>query len=428
MTGEQRQAPSLEVATPSRGGDVPTDPATPLAGMRVVELASFVAAPLGAMTLRQLGAEVVRVDLPGGGPDIMRWPLSPEGVSMYWTGLNRGKRSACIDWRTEQGAELVAQLVADSGPEGGVMITNTAGRGALSFAALAERRPDLIHVTVQGRHDGSPAVDYTVNATLGFPHVTGPEGSTSPTNHVLPAWDVVCGLYTATAVLASARHRSGGPQRLTVALEDVALATAGSLGYLAEAEVGGVQRTPIGNALYGAFGRDFESSDGARFMIVTLTPRHWRDLLAATGTEAVVAGIERHVGADFTDEGDRFRHRHLIAPLIAAWFEARPADVVRTALASTSVLWSEYGTFSQLVADSDGRLASNPSIHRLDQPGVGEHWSPGLPVVWRDHHRPAEPAPGLGGDTRAVLSDWLGLSEVDLRVLEESGTIAGPET
>ena len=408
-------------------GADPNGPATPLAGMRVVELASFVAAPLGAMTLRQLGAEVVRVDLPGGGPDITRWPLSPQGVSMYWAGLNRGKRSACIDWRTEQGAELVARLVADSGPESGVMITNTAGRGALSFAVLAERRPDLIHLTVLGRHDGTPAVDYTVNATLGFPAITGPEGSTTPTNHVLPAWDVACGLYTATAVLAADRRRAAGPQRLTVALEDVALATAGSLGYLAEAEVGGVRRVPIGNALYGSFGRDFESSDGVRFMVVTLTPRHWRDLLAATNTEAVVAGIEGHVGADFADEGDRFRHRHLIAPLIAAWFEARPADTVRAALVATSVLWSEYGTFADLVADPDGRLSSNPSMHRLDQQGVGEHWSPGLPVVWSDHHPPAEPAPTLGGDTRAVLSDWLDLTEVELRTLEDSGAIAGPE-
>src|ERR1700733_14939775 len=87
-----------------RGG--PT-PGKPLAGLRVVEVATYVAGPLGGMTLAQLGAEVIRVDPPGGAADYTRWPLAASGTSLYWTGLNKGKRSLCADFRTAEGRELV---------------------------------------------------------------------------------------------------------------------------------------------------------------------------------------------------------------------------------------------------------------------------------------------------------------------------------
>jgi 2-methylfumaryl-CoA isomerase len=67
-----------------------TSDAAPLAGMRVLEISSFVAAPLGGLTLAQLGADVIRIDPVGGAADIGRWPLAPSGTSLYWTGLNKG--------------------------------------------------------------------------------------------------------------------------------------------------------------------------------------------------------------------------------------------------------------------------------------------------------------------------------------------------
>ena len=75
----------------------------PLAGLRIIEVSSFVAAPLGGMTLAQLGAEVIRIDPPGGAPDTTRWPLSPGGKSLYWAGLNKGKRSVTLDLRSASG-------------------------------------------------------------------------------------------------------------------------------------------------------------------------------------------------------------------------------------------------------------------------------------------------------------------------------------
>ena len=92
-----------------RGGAGMT--AQPLADLRVIEGSAFVAAPLGGMTLAQLGADVIRFDQIGGGIDFNRWPLAPSGRSLFWAGLNKGKRSIQVDLRSPEGRELVGALV-----------------------------------------------------------------------------------------------------------------------------------------------------------------------------------------------------------------------------------------------------------------------------------------------------------------------------
>jgi len=408
-----------------------TDSELPLAGMCVVEVSSFVAAPLGGMTLAQLGAEVIRVDPLGGAPDHHRWPLAPSGTSLYWAGLNKGKKSVSVDLRSAQGQELVTRLIADSGPDGGIVLTNAVGRGWLSYDALVARRPDLIHVQIEGHHDGTPAVDYTVNAAVGFPMVTGPEGHADPVNHVLPAWDIACGLYAALGILGADRQRrvSGRGQRMSVALYDVALAAAGNLGFLAEAQVNRVVRKRYGNYLYGGFARDFLTRDGGRVMVVALTKRHWADLLVATELVDVVGALEKSLGVDFSTEDDRFEYREVLAGLLARWFSRADLDVVKTALAGTSLLWSTYNTFTDLVAESaDGTamIADNPMMHLIDQPGVGRHLAPGLPVTLDGASPTPVRAPVLGEHTTTVLTR-LGLTEAELADLHTRGVVRGSE-
>jgi 2-methylfumaryl-CoA isomerase len=398
----------------------------PLSGLRVVEVATFVAGPLGGMTLAQLGAEVIRIDPPDGSADYTRWPVAASGTSLYWTGLNKGKRSLCADLRSAAGRELVTRLIAGSGPGGGIVLTN-ADRPWLSYAALTEIRPDLIHLRIDGHHDGSPAVDYTVNAGLGFPLVTGPEGLPGPVNHVLPAWDIACGLYAAIGILGAERQRrvTGAGQQLTVALADVALAAAGNLGFLAEAEVNRVSRPKIGNHLYGSFARDFGTRDGRRVMVVALTGRHWADLLKITGLQAPVAALEEALGTDFSREDHRYEYRDALAGLLQHWFAARDLDEVCRALGSASVLWSVYRSFGDVVAD-DG-VRANPMMGVIDQPGVGRYLAPGSPVNAGGADQGArEPvrAPVLGEHTAEILRADLGLTEDQIRDLLERGVVA----
>ncbi|WP_197373752.1 CoA transferase [Mycolicibacterium baixiangningiae] len=398
----------------------PTDRVPPLAGVRIVEISSFVAVPLAGMTLTQLGAEVIRVDPVGGAADYRRWPVTDAGDSIYWAGLNKGKRSVAVDMRTAEGQELVARLIADAG----VLITNVAGRQWHSYDALVERRPDLIHVEVSGRADGGTAVDYTVNAATGFPLVTGPPELATPVNHVLPAWDVSCGLYVALAVTAALRHRdaTGAGARISIPLENVALATAGNLALLTEAMVTGESRPRVGNSLYGTYGQNFVSSDGAAFMVVALTNRHFRDLTELTGTTNAVAALGDALGADLTDEGERYRHRDALTGLFTVWFSGHTADEITTALSGTSVLWERYRSFAE-VAASD-RVTANPLFTELDQPRVGRHLAPGLPIAFDGTYPPAVAAPALGDDTASVLSEWLGLSDDEIGRLTEAGCVA----
>jgi 2-methylfumaryl-CoA isomerase len=394
---------------------------TPLADLTVIEVSSFVAAPLCGMTLSQLGADVIRVDPIGGASDIHRWPVTADGISIYWTGLNKGKRSAVVDLRSVDGQELVQRLIVESG---GIVVTNAAGPSWLSYDTLVAKRPDLIHLQVLGRHDRSTAVDYTVNAATGFPLVTGPADHAGPINHVLPAWDVCCGLYAALAVVAAVRRRdqSGIGAQISLPLEDVALATAGNLGLLTEPQVNGTQRERLGNAIFGQYGQDFTSRDGVAFMVVTLTKRHFQDLVEVSGCGAAVSALAESLGADFGDEGVRYRYRAVLSGLFGTWFADHSADEITRALSSTSVLFERYRSFAETAADD--RVTANPLFSLLHQDGLGEYLAPGLPTAFDGSHFAAEPAPRLGGDTADVLTGLLGLSAGDVTRLTDATTIA----
>jgi 2-methylfumaryl-CoA isomerase len=121
-----------------------------LQGLRVVEGSAFVAAPLGGLTLAQLGADVIRFDTIGGGLDYQRWPVTEEGVSLYWAGLNKGKRSIAIDLSRPEGRELATDLITAPGEDAGIFLSNFPGHGWLSDERLRERRPDLVYLNIIG--------------------------------------------------------------------------------------------------------------------------------------------------------------------------------------------------------------------------------------------------------------------------------------
>lgn len=399
----------------------------PLRGLRIVELSSYVATPLCGLTLAQLGADVVRVEPFGGAADRGRWPLSGSGVSLCWTGLNRGKRAVEVDLTDPEGRRLVADLVVEGGPAGGILVSNTERWEELGFEALRRQREDIVHVQLTGRRDGGTAVDYTVQAGTGFPSVTGPSGHGAPVNHVLPAWDVAAGLYLATGLLAAERLRSvtGMGQQVRVALEDVALALAGTLGYLAEAQLGGA-RERDGNYVYGTFGRDFTTSDGVRLMLVALTPRQWSELVEMTGLSEVVAAIAASLGADFDREDDRYRHRAVLSSLVASWCSRHRWDEISAALSRTRILWSRYRSFADLAADDARLLRAHPLFGSVVQAGVGEYLAPGSPIVVDGAQSAPLPAPEVGEHTLEVLRNDLDLSVDELERLTAQGVLRVP--
>ncbi|MEI6229223.1 MAG: CoA transferase [Actinomycetes bacterium] len=405
------------------------DALAPLEGLRIIDVSTYVAGPSGAMTMAQMGADVIRVDPIGGAPDVRRLPLAPQGQSLFWAGLNKGKRSIEVDLSSGEGRALVQALIAQPGPESGFVLTNSVGAKWLDYDELRKQREDVIKVFIRGRSDGKAAVDYTINAEVGLPWLTGPIESGRPVNHVLPAWDLMTGVYAATAVLAAerVRNRTGRGQNIDISLASVAVATMANLGYIADVEINNTKRVRDGNFLYGGFGIDYQCEDDVRIMVVALTPRHWRSLIELTGVAEAVDRLQESLGVDFAIDGDRFTHRRVLNDLIRPWFQSRSGDDAIAALDAAGVLWGRYRTVTDMVEQLDSLMHTSGILHAIDQPGIGTYSVPG-PVLdfsgW-DAGEP-KPAPLLGQHTDEVLGSVLGLDAHELSDLRDRSVIGGP--
>ncbi len=400
-----------------------------LHGLRVIEGTAFVAAPLGGMTLAQLGADVIRFDLIGGGLDYGRWPVTEEnGQSLCWAGLNKGKRSIAVDFRKPEGQELLTRLICAPGENNGIFSTNFPMRGWLTYEALRAHRDDLIMVNLTGRRDGGSEVDYTVNPQLGIPFMTGPTSSPDPVNHVLPAWDLITGQMVALGILAAERHRrrTGEGQLLKIALKDVGLAMIGNFGMIGEVMINDTDRPKQGNYLYGAFGRDFETLDGKRVMVVGLTDLQWKSLNKATGLTEEFNALGARLGLDLKDEGNRFRVRRELARILEPWFHARPLAEVRRIFEEHRVTWGPYRTVREAIETDPDCSTDNPMFSMVEQPGIGSYLMPATPMDFSQVARlPARPAPRLGEHTDEILLDVLGLSSREVGQLHDEGIVAG---
>lgn len=398
-----------------------------LTGLRIIECASFIAAPSCALHLRQLGAEVIRIDPIGGGPDFKRWPVSPGGDSFYWEGLNKGKQSIAIDFSRPEGRQLITDLITAPGAEGGILVTNFPKEGFLAHERLKKKREDLISVRVMGWGDGGSAVDYTVNAAIGIPYMTGgAESGANPVNHVLPAWDLLAGAYAAFSTLAAERDRlrTGRGHEVTVPLSDVALAALANTGQVAEVLTGG-DRPRYGNALFGAFGRDFATKDGERVMVVAITPKQWTTLLAALDLTAAVKDIEARLGLSFErDEGLRFTHRDQLFPLFEKAIAALPLAQVRERFDAQAVCWGPYRTLSQALRDDPRLSLAGAMFTELEHPSGHRYPAPGAAAAFSGAERqPSVRAPRLGEHTDDVLARVLGLPTAQIGQLHDAGLV-----
>ncbi len=401
--------------------------AGPLSGMTVIEASAFIAAPYAGLNLAQMGAEVIRIDPIGGGLDYNRWPVTDTGTSLYWTGLNKGKKSVTINIRTPEGLDLAQSLMLGKpGDGGGIVLTNLPARGWLDYEALKAKRPDLIMANIVGRRDGGVALDYTVNAKTGFPMVTGPLDHQDPINSVMPVWDVVTGLSAVNAVLIADRHRkdTGEGQYIRLALADSALSTLSHLGYIAEVQVTDTDRPRTGNHVYGSFAHDFSTSDGRRVMITAFTARHWTALVAATETDAAMNTLAARHGLDLKQEEARYALRDEIVTILTPWFEARPLSIIGEVLDQHNACWGPYQTFRQMAEEDPDVSEQNPMFNQIDQPGVGTYLAAGAFADFSGFDRnPAEPAPVIGQDTADVLGQHLDLNSAQLADLRDRGII-----
>lgn len=391
-----------------------------LSGLSVIEASSFVASPTAGLYCAQFGAEVIRVDQIGGGPDYRRWPVTAGNDSLYWENLNRAKKSVALNLSRAEGRELLQELVRKTGQ----FITNFPANGFLSHEELATARPDLVTVRIMGWADGSPALDYTVNNSVGYPMLTG--NGPDPVNHVLPAWDLLTGAYAAFALLAAlqARVSSGLGSEIRVPLSDVAIGTVANLGGVAEALYTEGSRPRLGNTVYGLFGRDFVTRDGKRTMIVVVTPRQWANLLAALGISGAVAELEGRLGVSFVrDDGVRFTHREALFPLFEQAMAARDHEDLAAAFDAGGIVHSPYRTMHEAVRDP-ALVVENPIFGEAVNPSGIEYPAAGaFATIPQADRGPPCPAPRNGEHSETVLAERLSLSSGEIARLIDAGIV-----
>jgi 2-methylfumaryl-CoA isomerase len=421
----------MPLNTPDSPSDyLPLGPApgrAPLCGLRVVEFSAFVAAPSCGLALAQLGAEVIRIDPIGGNIDSDRLPVNADGRSLYWASLNHGKRSVEINPRSPDGRRLMRELITAPGEGGGIFLTNLGVDGDLTHESLCELRADLISVQLTGSPDGANAVDYTVNCAAGFPNVTGT--GDRPVNHVLPAWDLLAGMTLATAILAADRHRrlTGQGQKVSLTLADVAFAATANLGYVADVEVNGNERSADGNYLYGAYGDTFLTQDQRHVMVVAISDRQWSALVNATGVAEGLQTAALALGHRLDSEMGRWAARELISAVLRPWFARHTLAQIGEAFTDKSLLWGPYRSFAQMLREDPRVSESNPMFKRIEHPGYGRFLTTGSPIGFSRSERLAvAPASRIGADTDAVLSQVLGRSIDELVALRASRAIGGP--
>lgn len=397
-----------------------------LADVRVIEVSAFVAAPFAGMVLGQLGADVIRVDPIDGPPDQDRWPVSPEGTSFFWSGLNKGKRSIRLDTRREEGAEIFRALVG-SGSDGGVLLTNVPALGRLGgYDGLRAQAPALVMLEMMGNVDGSSEVDYTVQPATGIPMITGPYAVGEPANSPLPTWDLLLGLYAVIGIAdAVARRRiTGEGAHLSIALSDVAFSTVGHLGRLGAAQAGLPVEERAGNDLQGGYGEAFATRDGRWAMVVALTDRQWQALTAAVDTDGRVRRALEAAGADVSHAISRFSNRELISALLRPWFRSRSIAEVAEELDRTDASWSPFRTFSEVLDDHRVDPIRNDMWADLHQPGIGPIRTPGSPL--RSGGRVIAPparSPRPAQHTQDILTSILGLTPAHITQLINTGII-----
>lgn len=398
---------------------------TPLAGIRVLDLSRVLAGPWVGQTLADLGADVVKVERPGTGDDTRAWgpPFfeAPEGDerSAYFLSANRGKRSVCVNLADPEGQALVRRLAVGVD----VLIENyKAGdmdKRGLGYQDLAADNPGLIYCSITGFGQtgplkDKPGYDFLIQGMGGLMSITGEPGATAggPQKVGVALADVLTGLYSTIAILAALNERgeSGKGQSIDMSLLDVQVAALANQAsnYLVSREAPSM----LGNAHPNIVPyQTFATGDGhvivavgndaqfVRFCEVIGEPALSADARFATNSERVANRVE--LTARLGELMMTRTSSEWLALFDASGVPAGPINRIDEVFAEPQVL------ARGLVRDVDG------------VPGVANpiRFSRSQTV----HNRPP---PALGGHTREVLGETLGLDDAEIERLIVAGVIA----
>ncbi|TDD40197.1 CoA transferase [Actinomadura sp. KC06] len=394
---------------------------TPLDGVRVLELGSFIAGPFAGQLLGDYGAEVVKIE-PCDGDAMRRWGLMRDGQSLWWAQLARNKRSVAVDLRDPRGRDLVRRLAHKAD----VVVENFApGRLAgwgLDYAALSAANPKLIMAHVSGFGQSGPRAHDrgfgSVGEAMGGIRALTGHPDRPPTRVGVSLGDALAGMFAVMGVLAALqeRHRSGRGQEIDVALYEAVFALMESS--LAEHELAGSTRTRTGSTLPGvAPSNVYRAGDGGELLIAANGDALFARLCAAMDAPDLAADPR------FATHQARGQNMAELDALIGDWVGGLPLEEAERLLDEHAVPRGRIYTPADMLADA--HYAARDMIVRLADPGTGlEIPMPNVvPKLSRTPGAVRAPGPLLGADTDQVLRDWAGCPEKEIDLLAARGVV-----
>lgn len=391
-----------------------------LDGVRVLDMSRVMSGPFCTAMMADLGAEVIKIEMPGSGDDSRHFGPFVEDESAYFMLLNRGKKSVTLDLKSDRGRALLKALVADCD----VVIENfrpgVAERLDLHYDALKEINPTLIYASISGfGQEGPmadrPAYDLIVQAMSGLMHVTGQRDG-PPTAVGESVIDVCTGMFAAWGVSTALfnRERTGKGRYLDIAMLDsmysMMLTVLGMQLFTDRPPVRVGSRHPV------TYPVDvFATTDGHIVMVVT-TDRAFGNLCRAIG-KPEMAGDEK-----YRSNADRNTNETELKAAIEAWTSTLTRDGVVDALAEAGIPAAPVLSVGD-IADSD-HIAHRGMTTKVTHPTLGDVPMVHQPVRFSGTDREFQgPPPLLGEHTREILASMLAIGEDELDTLGKDGVI-----
>jgi len=396
--------------------------ALPLDNIRILDLSRDLAGPFCSMILADLGAEVIKVEIPERGDEARSWgPPFIGGESAYFLSVNRNKKSVTINLKMEEGKEILYKMVGKSD----VFLENfrwgVAERLGIHYEKISKINPRIIYCSISGfGHTGPyrdrPAYDIIIQGMSGIMDITG-EDSRPPVKVGVSITDLGAGMYAAIAILSAilARERSGKGQWIDISLLDsaVSLLTNVAANYFAT----GVAPRRMGSAHPNiAPYQCFKAADGKYLTLAVGNDEIWKRFCRALGLEKLIDDPE------FTTNPKRVQNREKLVSVLSEIFLTKKRDEWVKFLLERGVPCGPVNTLEEVFRDP--QIRERNMLVEIKHPKAGKIKQIGIPIKFSQINLDVQSSPPLlGQHTEDVLKNLLNMSSQEINRLKEKGVI-----